>query len=254
MPETLLQTKLHIPVTRKNLIPRSHLLARLNAGLEGRLTLVSAPAGFGKTSLIAHWCRQLVDTKEGRFAWLSLDENDNELSRFFEYFIAALQKVDPVLGRSALELLRSPQAFDIQVVLTDLINTLSNSDQSLIFVLDDYHLITDPDIHESLVFLLENAPPHFHLLITTRADPPFSLTRMRARNQLTEIRQADLRFSTQETSEFLKLMSLDLSEPAIAALEKRTEGWAVGLQMAALSLQGQVDVEAFILDFTGSNR
>ena len=236
-------------------MPRFQLLDRLNAGLNGRLTLISAPAGFGKTTLVVHWGRQLEKAEVWRLAWFSLDENDNDLSRFFTYFITALQKIDGRLGQAALELLHSPQATDIQVVLTDLLNTIAQSTQSIVLVLDDYHLITNPAIHESIIFLLENAPPHFHLLLISRADPPFSLARLRARHQITEIRQADLRFGQSETTEFLNhLMALDLPETAVASLEKRTEGWVAGLQMAALSMQGQANIEAFIRGFTSSNR
>ena len=255
MSETLLQTKLYIPITRSSLVPRSQLLARLNAGLDGRLTLVSAPAGFGKTTLIVHWSRQMAKTDAWRLAWFSLDENDNDLSRFFTYFITALQKIDGRLGQTALELLHSPSVSDVQIILTDLLNTLAQSSQAIVLALDDYHLITNPAIHEGITFLLENTPPHFHLLLLSRADPPFSLARLRARHQMTEIRQHDLRFSQSETTEFLnQLMALDLPETAVTALEKRTEGWVAGLQMAALSLQGQDNVEDFIQGFTASNR
>jgi LuxR family maltose regulon positive regulatory protein len=253
--ETLLQTKLHIPMTRRSLVPRPHLLARLNAGLDGRLTLVSAPAGFGKTTLIVHWSKQLAESGAWRFAWFSLDENDNDLDRFFTYVVTALQEIDSHIGQSAMELLRSPQAANIQVVLTDLLNTLAQSTQPIVITLDNYHLITNPAIHERITFLLENAPPHFHLILVSRADPPFSLARLRARHEMTEIRQADLRFSQSETTEFLnQLMALDLPEAAVTALEVRTEGWVAGLQMAALSLQGRADVEGFLQGFSGSNR
>ena len=253
--ETLLQTKLYIPATRSSLVPRSQLLARLNVGLDGRLTLISAPAGFGKTTLVVDWSRQLTESEAWRLAWFSLDENDNDLGRFFIYFITALQKVDGRIGQAAMEMLLAPRASDIQIVLTDLLNTLAQSTQAIVLALDDYHLITNPAIHEGITFLLENAPPHFHLLLISRADPPFSLARLRARHQMTEIRQADLRFGQSETTAFLtRLMALDLPETAVTALEKRTEGWVAGLQMAALSMQGQPDVESFIDGFTASHR
>lgn len=259
MTETLLQTKLHIPVTRRSLVPRTRLLVKLNAGLDGRLTLVAAPAGFGKTTLVVDWRRQLPEARQ--LTWFSLDENDNELSRFFVYVITALQKIDDRIGQAALDMLHSPQANNIQVVLTDLVNTLAQSTQAVILALDDYHLITNPAIHDGINFLLENAPAHFHLLLISRADPPFSLVRLRARHQITEIRQNDLRFSPTEASAFLnQLMALDLPETAVTALEKRTEGWVAGLQMAALALQGSLslhgrsDVDAFIRGFTASHR
>ena len=253
--ETLLQTKLYIPVTRSSLVPRTQLLARLNTGLNGRLTLISAPAGFGKTTLIVHWSKALAESSTWRLAWFSLDDNDNDVSRFFTYFITALQKIDAQIGQTALELLHAPQASNIQISLTELLNNLAQSSQAIALALDDYHLITNPEIHKGIIFLLENAPPHFHLLLLSRADPPFSLARLRARHQMTEIRQQDLRFEQSETAVFLnQLMALDLPETAVAALEKRTEGWVAGLQMAALSLQGQTDAEAYIQRFTSSNR
>ena len=255
MSETLLQTKLYIPVTRNSLVPRIQLLTRLNIGLNGRLTLISAPAGFGKTTLIVHWSKALAESSTWRLAWFSLDDNDNDVSRFFTYFITALQKIDAQIGQTALELLHAPQASNIQISLTELLNNLAQSSQAIALALDDYHLITNPEIHKGITFLLENAPPHFHLLLLSRADPPFSLARLRARHQMTEIRQQDLRFEQSETAVFLnQLMALDLPATAVAALEKRTEGWVAGLQMAALSLQGQTDTESYIQRFTSSNR
>lgn len=251
----LLQTKLNIPMTRSELVPRPDLLARLNTGMRRRLTLVAAPAGFGKTTLLADWGRRLAEGGDWRFVWLSLDAADDDLPVFFTYFIAALQTIDPHLGSASLELLQSAQADDIRVVVTPLLNALAGSRQSIVTVLDDYHLITNPTIHEGILFLLENAPPHFHLVLSSRATPSFSLARLRARNQITEIRQDDLRFSHSEAADFLnRLMALKLPEEAVDALERRTEGWAAGLQMAALSLQNRSDVDRFIADFTASNR
>lgn len=257
----LLQTKLYVPLTRSSLVPRQHLLAKLNSGLTGRLTLVAAPAGFGKTTLIARWGQQLAEAKEWAFAWLSLDEGDNEPVNFFGYVIAALQTIDSRLGQSASELLQSPQIDSMRMVLTALLNDITDASQAIVLVLDDYHLIANPDGHEGIGFLLDNAPPHFHLVLLSRADPPFSLARWRARQQMTEIRQDDLRFTHDEAMHFLqRLMALDLPESAVSALEKRTEGWVAGLQMAALALQGtgsqQVRgyAEQFIRDFSGSHR
>ncbi|WP_420631593.1 LuxR C-terminal-related transcriptional regulator [Candidatus Leptofilum sp.] len=255
MVETLLQTKLYLPTTRSDLVPRSNLTAQLEAGLNGRLTLVSAPAGFGKTTLVAHWGRQLEARGEWRLGWYSLDENDNDLVRFLTYFITALQKIDGRLGRALLEQLPSVQTHNIQPLLTELVNDLAQTSPPIILVLDDYHLISSRVIHEGVTFLIEHAPHHFHLLLSSRADPPFSLMRWRVRYQVTEIRQQDLRFSLGEADDFLNdLMALNLPETVVSALETRTEGWVAGLQMAALSLQGQADVDGFIQSFTSSNR
>ena len=255
MTEELLQTKLFLPAVRRELVSRPHLEKRLSDGLRGRLTLVSAPAGFGKTTLIAQWARQLADTTDWATAWLSIDENDDEVGRFFVHFIACLQGIEKRLGEAEMELLRSPQAIDLDRILTNLINTVLGTGRSILIVLDDYHLITTPEIHKGVLFLLENAPPRFHLLIISRADPPFPVVRLRARNQLSEIRQADLRFSLAESGDFLnRLMDLDLPEHSVVSLEQRTEGWAAGLQLAALSLAGQTNPEAFIQSFSSSNR
>lgn len=257
----LLQTKLHVPFTRSRLVPRPRLLAKLNAGLPGRLTLVAAPAGFGKTTLIAGWGRHLAEAGEWAFAWFSLDDGDNVPATFLAYVIAALQTVDAGLGQQASELLQSPQLDNVQVVLTALLNDVVASGQATVLVLDDYHLMGNPAIHEGVRFLLDNAPPRFHLVLLGRADPPFSLARLRSRGQMTEIRQEELRFTHDETQHFLQqLMSVDLSETAISALEERTEGWAAGLQMAALALQepsssgGRAEAEQFIANFSGSHR
>lgn len=255
MAETLLQTKLHIPVTRNQLIPRPRLVARLNGGLNGRFTLVSAPAGFGKTTLVADWGQQLAQAGVWQFGWLSLDENDNEVGRFFTYFVAALQKINGRLGQSILDLLPALSADNIQPILTELLNALVQTPQNMLLVLDDYHHMTNSAVHTALQLLLDHAPPSFHLLLLSRADPPLPLARLRARRQMTEIRQEDLRFAPAEAHQFLnQLMALDLSETAVSALEKRTEGWVAGLQMAALSLQSHADKDGFISDFTGSHR
>ncbi|MDX1414989.1 MAG: LuxR C-terminal-related transcriptional regulator [Candidatus Promineifilaceae bacterium] len=257
MAETLLRTKFLVPSLRPNLVHRHALFKRLDQGLQSgvSLTLVSAPAGFGKTTLVAHWSRQLAESKAGRLAWFTLDENDNDLGRFFTYFITALKNIDGRIGRSAMDLLHAPQAAPTRVFLIDLLNDLAQVTKAIILTVDDYHLITNPIVHECIAFLLENAPPLFHLLLISRADPPYSLTRLRAHEQMIEIRQDDLRFSQAETVEFLNhYLTQDLPHPAAAALAQRTEGWAAGLQMAAISLQGRSDVDGFISGFTASNR
>ncbi len=255
MAENLLQTKLFRPPIRSSLVPRPHLIEKLNAGLSGKLTLVCAPAGFGKTTLVTHWGQQLEEAGDWHFGWLSLDENDSEVERFFTYFVAALQQIDGRFGQSTLELLQSSPSDNLQFILTDLLNSLAQSPQAILLALDDYFHINNPAIHEGLQFLLDNAPPGFHLLLLSRTDPPLSLARLRARRQMTEIRQDDLRFAPAEVHQFLnQLMALDLPETAVTALEKRTEGWIASLQMAALSLQGRTDVDRFINDFSGSHR
>ncbi len=253
----LLQTKLYVPRLRSSLIPRPHLIDKLNQGLQtGRkLTLISAPAGFGKTTLVTEWGQQLAQAGDWQLGWLSLDENDNALERFFTYFVAALQQINGRLGQSALELLQASPTDNLQFILTDLLNSLAQTSPAIILVLDDYFHIINPAIHEGIQFLLDYAPPRFHLLFLSRTDPPLSLARLRARGQMTEIRQDDLRLAPTEVHQFLnQLMALDLPETAVTALGKRTEGWIAGLQMAAISLQGRTDTDRFISDFSGSHR
>jgi LuxR family maltose regulon positive regulatory protein len=257
----LLQTKLHIPFVRPELVSRPRLIERLNAGLHRKLTLLSAPAGFGKTTLVAEWVRSLSEagTADG-IAWLSLDEDDNDLARFLVYVVATLSKIEANIGKGVLNQLRAspPPAEEI---LTFLINVVATLPGPIILVLDDYHLIEDQATHNALAFLLARLPRQMHLVIATREDPPLPLARLRARGQLTELRATDLRFTPSEAAEFLnRVMGLALSAEDIAALEARTEGWIAGLQLAALALQGtismhgQKDVSGFIQSFTGSHR
>ncbi len=249
----LLATKLHLPRPRALLVPRSHLLERLQQGMAGTLTLVSAPAGFGKTTLLAQW----LAVSGMPVAWLSLEAEDNDPTRFLSYLIAALQTLDAQLGTTALALLHIPQPPPPEAVLAVLTNDLvERGGGDVALVLDDYHLITAEAIQRGMTFLLEHRPPHLHLLLATRADPPFlPLARLRAQGQLTEVRAADLRFADAEASAFLQtVMGLDLSAEAIATLESRTEGWIAGLQLAALSLQGRADVSGFLTAFTGTHR
>ena len=259
--EQLLSTKFYIPPARPELISRPRLLQQLNDGLHRELTLISAPAGFGKTTLVSEWVEQLRLDDPGmwqRIAWLSLDENDNEPTRFLTYFIHSLRQVDATeanLGESALAMLRSSQPPSTEVVLTSLINDLVNSTDEIIFILDDYHVIETPVIDDALAFLLEHVPSKLHLVITSRVDPSLPLPRLRARGQVTELRAADLQFTLNETSEFFQYLSgLKLSSSEIAALENRTEGWITGLQLAALSMQGREDIPEFISSFTGDHR
>ncbi|MBN1191180.1 MAG: hypothetical protein JXA46_15595 [Dehalococcoidales bacterium] len=249
--EQLLQTKLTIPQRRQVLVSRPRLIERLNAGIDSKLILISAPAGFGKTTLITDWIANI-----GRpVAWLSLDEGDNDPALCMEYFVAALRKIKPKFGTSALRLFRSSQQFPVKIVLTDLINEICSLPNHFILVFDDYHEIKDTSIHNALDFLLENMPQNMHLVILTRSDPPLHLSHLRGRGQLTELRAVDLRFTTQEGGEFLnQVMNLNLSEQDISSLDARSEGWIAGLQMAAISLKGRTDATQFIAAFSGSNR
>ena len=250
--DPLLLTKLHVPRPRTHLVPRSHLTKRLQQGVERALTLISAPAGFGKTTLLAQWLAQ----SDMPVAWLSLEAEDNDPTRFLSYLIAALQTLDAQIGTTALAMLHTPQPPPPETVLAVLTNDLmSREGGDVVLVLDDYHTITAAPIQRGMTYLVEHLPPQLHLILATRADPPLSLTRLRAGGQLTEVRAADLRFGTAEASAFLQtVMGLDLEASAIATLEQRTEGWIAGLQLAALSLQGRADVSAFLAAFTGSHR
>jgi LuxR family transcriptional regulator, maltose regulon positive regulatory protein len=276
MSHNLLQTKLYQPRLRLNLVPRPHLIDRLNQNLQhgAKLTLISAPAGFGKTTLVTEWIAQ----SERPFAWLSLDQKDNDLARFLIYLIAALQSLAPngasaaegapqLVGLSpespSLELLQSAQPPPTETILTTLLNELAAlpAAQPFALVLDDYHEVDDPQIDQALTFLLENLPPHVHLVITTREDPLLPLPRLRVRGLLAELRAHDLRFTAEETAEFLnQLTGLDLSAQEITVLDKRTEGWIAGLQLAAIAmqsspaLQGRPDVHQFITAFAGDDR
>jgi LuxR family maltose regulon positive regulatory protein len=258
MSAILLQTKLFVPPQRSSLVARPRLIETLNQGLAGKLTLISAPAGFGKTTLVSSWL-DFLQTESGapsrvQIAWLSLDENDSELAHFLSYVIAALQRVDPHLGESALPLLQA-SPLPVSNVLTSLLNDIAQQPDALMLVLDDYHAVDSPPIDEALTFLLDNLPPQLHLAITSREDPNLPLARLRVRGLLTELRAADLRFTVAETAVFLQqVMGLNLAEDQIAALETRTEGWIAGLQMAALSMRGQEDLSGFIQSFTGSHR
>jgi len=262
MSAPILATKLFIPPPRSKIVLRPRLIERLNEGMHRKLTLISAAAGFGKTTLVSEWlagCQRPV-------AWLSLDEGDNDPTRFLTYLVAALQTLPPKtgganIGAGVLAVLQSPQPPSTESILANLLNEITTIPDHFMLVLDDYHLIDSKPVDEALAFLLEHLPPHMHLVITTREDPQFPLARLRARGQLTELRAADLRFTPIEAAEFLnQAMSLQLSAENIAALEARTEGWITGLQLAALalqgslSMQGQPDTSRFIQSFTGSHR
>ena len=251
MPAPILATKLYIPPPRANVVLRPRLIEWLNEGLQRKLTLISASAGFGKTTLVSEW----VASCERPVAWLSLDEGDNDPTRFLTYLVAALQTIAVNIGAGALAVLQSPQPPPIESILTALLNEITTIPDHFVLVLDDYHVIDSILVDNVLTFLLEHLPPQMHLVITTREDPHLPLARLRARGQLTELRAADLRFTPAEAAEFLnRVMGLNLSEEDIATLETRTEGWIAGLQLAALSMQGRSDAASFIQAFTGSHR
>jgi len=218
--------------------------------LGNKLTLISASAGFGKTTLVSEW----LATCGRPVAWLSLDEGDNDPARFISYLVKALQTIKAGIGDGLLAALQAPQPLQIETILTTLVNDISTIPKNFLLILDDYHSIDSPPVDQSLAFLIEHQPPQMHLVIATREDPSLPLARLRVRGQLTELRAADLRFTPAEAAEFLsRVMGLDLSVEDIAALETRTEGWIAGLQLAALSMQGQQDTSRFIESFTGSH-
>jgi LuxR family maltose regulon positive regulatory protein len=261
MSASILATKLYIPPPRSKIVLRPRLIERLNDGLSSgcKLTLISASAGFGKTTLVSEWvagCGRPV-------AWLSLDEGDNQAAGFLAYLVAALQtlalsKAEGIaanIGKGVLAILQSPQPPPIESILTALINEITSLPDNFILVLDDYHIVDSKPVDEALTFLIEHLPHRMHLVIATREDPHLPLARLRARGQLTELRAANLRFTPAEATGFLnQLMGLNLSAEDIAALDKRTEGWIAGLQLAALSMQGRSDTAGFIQAFTGSHR
>ena len=267
----VLITKFFIPSVRTKLVRRQRLIDRLNGGSDKKMTLVSAPAGFGKTTLVIDWLNQisphLAQQDENRVsdsktdsikvAWLSLDEGDNDPTRFLVYLATAIKRVDSSEdpSKAALTMLTSPQPVPQETVITALINGILQVPGRIIFVLDDYHVIDSQAIHHALSFLIKNLPPNLHLVITSREDPFLPIARLRTRGQLTELRAADLRFTNAESAEFLNnVMGLDLSPENITSLESRTEGWIGGLQLAAISLQGKSNTEKLIQAFTGSNR
>ena len=250
-PAPILATKLYVPPPRPGVVPRPRLTGRLNEGLHRRLTLISAPAGFGKTTLISEWLAGC-----GRpAAWLSLDEGDNDATRFLAYLVASLRAIAADIGEGTLGALQSPQPPPIESILAALLNEIDTVADDLVLVLDDYHVIDARPVDDALAFLLEHLPPRMHLVIVTREDPRLPLARLRGRGQLAELRVADLRFTASEAAEFLKgAMGLNLSVEDVAALETRTEGWIAGLQLAALSMRGREDVPGFIRAFAGDNR
>ena len=255
----ILLTKLFVPPARPELVTRSRLIEQLNHSLHRKLTLISAPAGFGKTTLVIDWLQTQGDDASSPFllGWLSLDEGDNDPTRFLTYLITALNRIEGLeseIGVGALQLVQSSQPPQPKTVLISVINEIAMVTDKIVLILDDFHLIDSRQVHDSLNFLIENLPPQLHLVLTTREDPPIPMSRLRASGQLNEIRAMDLRFTVEETAVFLQTMGLNLSSPDITALETRTEGWISGIQLAAISMQGIDDTAGFIQSFTGSNR
>ena len=247
----ILATKLYVPPRRSRIVLRPRLDERLNEGLQRRLTLVSAPAGFGKSTLVAEWVAECGLP----VAWLSLDEDDAEPTRFLAYVVEALRTVRPGVGEGVLAALGSPQPPPVEATLTPLVNELAALPTDVVLVLDDYHSVDGGSVDEAVAFLLEHLPSRVHVTIATREDPALPLARWRARAELSEIRAADLRFTPDESAAFLnQVMDLGLSTGDVSALETTTEGWVAGLQLAAISLRGHEDAAGFIRSFSGSHR
>ena len=248
--ELALASKIYIPTPRPMLVHRPRLVQVLNSGLDHALTLISAPAGSGKTVLATEWAASC-----GRpTAWLSLDEGDNDPAGFLSGLIACLRKVSADIGAGAAVVLLSARPQPTESLLSALLGDIAALPASFLLVLDDYHCINAKPVADAVGFLLERRPPQMHMAVVTREDPDLPIARLRAKGQLTELRAADLRFTRDETAEFLKqAMGLDLPADQVAALEARTEGWAAGLQLAAISLRGRQEAGEFIRSFTGSN-
>jgi LuxR family maltose regulon positive regulatory protein len=247
----ILTTKLFIPPVGPAIVPRPHLLERLDEGLTRKLTLISAPAGFGKTMLLSEWIGQ----RELPAAWLSLDDSDNDAARFLAYVVAAVNTISSAIDNTILSELHLPQPQSVRQALHALTNQLAGISNQFVLVLDDYHVIQTQAIHDALTFLLDHLPPRMHVIIATRADPPLPMSRLRGSGQLIELRAADLRFGLEEVKEFLgQATGLALPQEDVAALTAYTEGWIAGLQMTTLTLQGQQDVSGFVRSLAGSNR
>jgi LuxR family transcriptional regulator, maltose regulon positive regulatory protein len=247
----ILKTKLVIPPSRPELVLRPRLIEKLNPGLSHKLTILSAPAGFGKTTLLSSWAAQIDSTQ---VSWFSLDHEDNSFPRFLTYLVTALQSIESHFGAGALSAIQSPGAQQLDFIITNIINEISDSDMEWVLVLDDYHLIESESIHQALTLFINHLPKNFHLVISTRIDPPLPLSHLRGQGQLTELRFKDLQFTFAEASEFLnKVMGLNLIPEEIQMLEQRTEGWIAGLQMAAISMQSFQEKSDFIDVFSGSH-
>lgn len=263
MSQPLLTSKFYIHPVRQDTVKRIRLINQLNAGLGKKLSLISAPAGFGKTTLLCEWIREIQELNSNdkhtfyHVAWLSLDKSDNDPYRFLSYLIIALQKniPEPSFGQTALKLLKSHELLPYETIVAGILNEISKLQNKILLIMDDYHCIENEIIHNILSFIIRNMGPELHIAISTRCDPPFPLARLRAQNAITELRALDLSFRINETSEFLnRKMHLNLGDDDISALFDRTEGWIAGLQLAALSMQGLNDPAAFVACFSGSHR
>jgi len=247
----ILSTKLYIPPLQPKTVLRSHLIKQLNKGAKGKLTLISASAGFGKTILLCQW----VENYNYPVGWISLDEEHNDPIRFILYLLGAIQSAKANIDESILGMVLSPQPPQYKTILTLLINEVANLEDDFSIILDDYHLIDSKEVDDVLTFLIDNMPSQMHLIISTRVDPRLPIARLRAQGQMVEIRVADMRFRQSEIAEFMtQIMELELAEKNISALGMRTEGWIAGLKLAAISMRGNNDISGFIESFTGSNR
>ena len=251
MDPSLLWSKFHIPHIKPHLVCRPRLLNLLDEGLGKKLIILSAPAGFGKTSLVADWLASVSHPA----AWITLDEEDNDFARFIQYLVAGVQKLDPAIDNTAVELLLSPQPMLKTAALTALLNQIDDVQADTILVLDDFHLIDNADIHQAVEYLLNYLPINMHLVISTRSDPPINISRLRAQGELVEIRMEQLRFNEEEVRQFFQEYGeINISAENVSRLTKRTEGWISGLQMACLSLRGTRDVQQFVDSFSGSHK
>src|SRR3954453_3637140 len=252
----LLETKFHVPRRGRGVVPRPRLIEGLTRRAESALTLVSAPAGFGKTTLLTEWLAEwlaIAPASDRCAAWLSLDERDNDPALFWRYLVAALEAAAPGVGSNALGLLQTQPP--TEAVLATLLNDLNAVENDVVLVLDDFHVIEAPEVQDGMEFLLEHLPPRIHLVLAARADPALPLARLRGRGELVEVRAAALRFTPDEAAGYLNgVMGLALTPRDVEALEGRTEGWIAALQLAALSMQGRDDVAGFIAGFAGNDR
>ena len=251
MSTQIVSTKLFAPISRKELVPRQRLISCLNQGLDGKLTLISGPAGFGKTTVLGEWVAQV----KRPIGWISLDEADNSWNRFALYLIKAIQGFSLGFAHEIIKLLDSTKPLSSDDFLRFLINQIAEIQDPFLLVLDDYHIITESKIHELMLAILEYQPPQMHLVVSTRSDPPWPLARWRARGQLSEIRLRDLRFTLDESAAFMAdRMKMSLTWDDIKRLNAKTDGWVAGLQMAAISMKNREDISEFIQNFTGSHR
>jgi len=250
MAQPILSTKLYYPSLQTSWVKRERLIGKLNECFSAKLTIVSAPAGFGKTTLLSEW----IEQSKHKVGWVSLDSGDDDPKRFLTYCIAALQRVQPDFGKNSETIIHSPQQVSPETIITTLINEINDSLKESVLILDDYHLIDSPEVHQSLSFFIEHLPGNLHLIVSGRHDPPIPLSRLRARKQLLEVRESDLRFTTEETISFFKTtMGLELTKDEVETLEERTEGWIASLQLAGIAMQGGKDIHRFINDFKGSH-